>query len=234
VLSRACNATVDLLYPPRCYGCGAFHTALCQPCAAAMPPATGTGRCPHCSAAWDSTGNCPRCFHLQALDGVRAAFEMEGTARRLVHALKYQYVRSLAPLMAAYLAPLAADLQLDAAFPVPLHPSRQRERGFNQAELLLRPTGLPVAPGTLHRSRRTDRQVGMHLGERRSNVSGAFVYAGPRLDGLTVAIVDDVVTTGATANECALILREQGAARVVAVAFARASYRPETTERIED
>jgi ComF family protein len=151
-----------------------------------------------------------------------------------VHALKYQYVRSLAPLMAAHLAPLAADLQVDVAFPVPLHRSRQRERGFNQADLLLRAAGLPFARGTLRRSRPTHRQVGMHLGERRSNVSGAFAYAGPRLDGLAVAIVDDVVTTGATVSECALVLREQGAARVVAVAFARASYRPETTEPIDN
>lgn len=165
---------------------------------------------------------------------MRAAFEMDGTARRLVHALKYQYVRSLAPLMAAHLTSLAIDLQVGAAFAVPLHPSRQRERGFNQAELLLRESGLPQAPGKLRRSRRTDRQVGMHLGERRSNVSGAFAYDGPRVDGLSVAIVDDVVTTGATVNECALVLREQGATSVYAVAFARASYRPETVERIDD
>jgi ComF family protein len=234
VLVRAWNATIDLLFPARCYGCGAFRTFLCGSCAAGMAPATGPGRCPHCSAAWDGGGNCPRCFHLQGLDGVRAAFEMEGTPRRLVHALKYEYVRALAPLMAAHIAPLAAELHLDAAFPVPLHPSRQRERGFNQAEVLRRAAGLALATGELRRSRRTDRQVGMHLGERRSNVSGAFAYTGPRLDGLTVAIVDDVVTTGATVNECALVLREHGAARVYAIAFTRASYRPETTEPIED
>ena len=157
---------------------------------------------------------------------MRAAFEMEGVARKLVHAFKYRRTRDLAPVLASHVAGLPAGLAIDGYHAVPLHRSRQRDRGFNQAHELVAKCGWPLAPGALVRTRKTARQVGMHLGERRTNVSGAFAYSGPPLDGLTVGIVDDVVTTGATVNECARVLREAGARRVYAFAFARASYQP--------
>ncbi len=129
---------------------------------------------------------------------------------------------------------LTAGLSIDRFFAVPLHRSREKERGFNQSSLLLEKAGWsPVGDG-LKRARKTDRQVGQHLGERRANVSGAFAYNGARLDGLTVALVDDVVTTGATAMECAAVLKDAGASAVWVLAFARASYRPQTAEPIDD
>ncbi|MCK9518523.1 MAG: double zinc ribbon domain-containing protein [Dehalococcoidia bacterium] len=217
---------VDVLYPRRCVACGRFGPLLCVPCEARMQPATGAGRCPNCSARWGAALNCPRCLGWQALDGVSAAFEMEGAARRLVHGLKYRRVRELAPVMAAHMVKLPAVRPFDVAFAVPLHPSRLRDRGFNQAEMLLRELGWPAAPGTLRRVRKTRTQVGQAVRERRANVSGAFAYEGPPLDGLTVAVVDDVVTTGATAEACAEELRAAGARSVVAIGFARASYDP--------
>lgn len=125
-------------------------------------------------------------------------------------------------------------LSFDASFPVPLHRSRLRERGFNQSELLLRELPLPAPSPGLVRVRRTDRQVGQRLNERRSNVAGAFAYSGPGLAGLRVALLDDVVTTGATAQECALVLRDAGAREVWVVAFARASYDPASPHPIDD
>jgi ComF family protein len=224
----------DLFFPLRCAGCGAFDAALCPPCEASLQPATGPGRCRHCSARWDGADFCPRCFHLQHLAGVRAAFEMSGPARQLIHDLKYRYYRALAPVMGRLLTEALPDLVFDACFVVPLHRSRLRERGFNQSELLLRNTSLlPPAPG-LARVRRTDRQVGQRLSERRTNVAGAFAYSGPRLDGMSVALLDDVITTGATVHECALVLRDAGAREVWAVAFARASYDPATAAPIDD
>jgi competence protein ComFC len=178
-----------------------FGRALCVACEAAMAPATGSGRCGFCSARWEETTNCPRCFDLQALDGVRAAFEMGGAARKAVHELKYRFVRSLAPLMAEHLKTLQDLVEFDVALPVPLHRSRERERGFNQSALLIEHLGWPAPTGTLRRTRKTERQVGMGLGERRSNVSGAFRFDGARLDGLTVAVVDDVITTGSTRTQ---------------------------------
>lgn len=163
---------------------------------------------------------------MQEVDGVRAAFEMQGVARKLVHAFKYRRARDLAPLLAGYMAPLPDGLSIDGYHAVPLHRSRQRDRGFNQARSLQTECGWPEAPGHLVRTRKTARQVGMHLGERRTNVSGAFAYTGPELDGLTIGLIDDVVTTGATVNECARVLKANGARAVYVLAFARASYQP--------
>lgn len=194
----------------------------------------GPGRCGFCSAAWDGDGNCPRCFHLNALEGARAAFEMSGTARRLVHALKYRFYRDTAPAMASLMQDLPDNLQVDRFFAVPLHRSRQKSRGFNQSELLLARAGWSPTGVGLNRVRRTERQVGSGFQERRVNVGGAFAYSGPRLDGLTVAIVDDVITTGATVAECAAVLKDAGARHVWALAFARASYSIATTGPIDD
>lgn len=103
--------------------------------------------------------------------------------------------------------------------PVPLHPVRLRSRGFNQALLLARPLGralgLPVAPRALRRIRRTQAQPGLGAAERRVNLAGAFVVCHPAtVSGRHVVLVDDVLTTGATANACAGALRAAGASRV--------------------
>ncbi len=219
------GAALDLAYPPRCVGCACFGTLLCDPCRAGLVPATGPGRCPNCSAAWTEPLNCPRCQSWDALDGCVAAFEMGGVARRLVHALKYEYVTAAAPLMAAEMGRLRGGPRpFDVAVAVPLHASRRRRRGFNQAAEILRLLEWPPLPGRLVRGRKTHQQVGLGHRDRRVNVSGAFDYSGGRLAGVVVGLVDDVVTTGATANECARVLKEHGAREVVSVAFARASF----------
>lgn len=159
---------------------------------------------------------------------------MAGPARQLVHNLKYRRYTAVAPVMAGHLAGLAATLPVDSWFAVPLHRSRERSRGFNQAEELRRAAELPAGPGQLLRTRKTATQVGQHLTERRHNVSGAFEYRGPPLEGRTVGLIDDVITTGATVNECARMLREAGAKQVWALAFARASYQPDTEQEIAD
>lgn len=188
----------------------------------------------HCSAAWDGPDFCPRCFHLQDVAGVRAAFEMVGPARQLIHNLKYRRYRTLVRLMAWHVADAARPLPVEAWYAVPLHPSRYRERGFNQSEELLRTTALPAGDGALLRLRKTASQVGQHLSERRQNVAGAFGYRGPRLDGQRIGLIDDVVTTGATINECARVLLDAGAREVWAVGFARASYNPAADGEIAD
>ena len=224
---------VDLLYPLRCAGCGQFGMVICPDCANGLRRATGAGRCQFCAAGWDGDGNCPRCFLMHELEGVRAACEMTGVARSLVHALKYRHYRAAAPIMATFMAPLVEGLDVQEVFAVPLHRSRIKERGFNQSQLLMERAGW-TASGGLVRTRRTEQQVGQRMGERRSNVAGAFAFRGARLDGLTVALVDDVVTTGATVVECARVLKDAGASKVWVVAFARASYKCETEEPIAD
>ena len=230
LLSRA----LDLLYPPRCVGCAAFGHNLCEDCSALLLPASGPGRCGRCSVRRDDEGRCPDCFGWRDLDGARAAFEMTGPARRVVHGLKFSGIRDLAKDMADALYPVAAQLSPSAIFPIPLHPRRRRARGFNQAEVLFERLGWPPAPGRLDRIRPTASQVGLSAGERRENVAGAFRYRGPDLKGATVAVLDDVVTTGATASECARVLREHGAGRVYALAYARAPYRTPASGRSDD
>lgn len=159
---------------------------------------------------------------------------MRGPARQLVHDLKYRYARVSAPVMAELMRDLPAALAIDRFFPVPLHRSREKSRGFNQSALLLKHAGWGPVSADLRRVRRTDRQVGSAFAERRTNVGGAFAYSGARLDGLTVAVVDDVITTGATVAECAAVLKDAGARHVWAFSFARASYDYASEAAIED
>ncbi|HKS90942.1 MAG TPA: ComF family protein [Tepidiformaceae bacterium] len=228
------TGAVDLLYPPRCGGCGRFGTFFCGPCRDACTPAMGHGRCKRCSAEWDGADNCSRCFDVQSFESIAAAFEMTGPARRAVHRLKYGRVRAAAPEMAQDLGRVTSGLVFDFAVPVPLHTSRQRERGFNQASELLAPLGRPPLPGRLRRIRKTGQQVGLTMRERRQNIGDAFAYDGPPLDGASVLLVDDVVTTGATVDACARVLKDYGARSVYVAAYARASYKPGSDAPIED
>jgi ComF family protein len=150
-------------------------------------------------------------------------------ARDLVHALKYSYHSTLASpmgeLMARYLqeAPLTADVLV----PVPLHPHRQRTRGYNQSLLLAREVsrrlGLPMAAGALLRRRDTPPQArAAEADARRRNVAGAFACRPGAVAGRRVLLVDDVTTTGATLDACArALLAQGGASSVWALTFAR-------------
>ncbi|OAI44520.1 hypothetical protein AYO38_00030 [bacterium SCGC AG-212-C10] len=228
MLIEALRLARDTLYPRRCVHCGAFDGFLCGPCAELLRPKSDVRRCAFCSAPWEADSNCIRCQEWwRELDGCLAFAPMEGPARSLVHALKYRLLREVAPLMAERLRHMPDVPPFDAVFPVPLHRSRQRKRGFNQAEELLRYLDWPRPGGTLRRVRKTSSQVGRGFGDRQRNVSGAFTYDGRRLDGVRVALLDDVVTTGATAIECARVLRDAGARGVVVLAFARAAYQPD-------
>lgn len=153
----------------------------------------------------------------------------DGPAKNLVHALKYGGWRIAATPMAAV---VAADLgprvrRLDALVPVPLGRTRLRERGYNQAAVfasaLGEPTGVPVLETALRRTRDTRTQTRLAPAARWRNVDGAFAAAGEPLDGMHVALVDDVVTTGATWGAAARALAALRPASIGAVSFARAS-----------
>lgn len=167
---------------------------------------------------------------LYQFDVARAWAPFQGSVKEMIHQLKYGCHPSLARPLAATLARVyAADcqkLQADWLIPVPLHPKRQRERGFNQSAEIARHFGrivkIPVARRWLLRTRPTQVQAGLTRRERRRNVNGAFQMT-RRADvrGKTVLVIDDVFTTGATLNECAKILKQSGAARVAALTVAR-------------
>ena len=160
----------------------------------------------------------------RAIDRARAIGDCDGALRAILHALKYEGRRSLARPLAAMMRRRCADLLAGAAcvVPVPLHPSRRRYRGFNQAADLARRLELPVVHA-LRRIRATPTQTGLPAAQRHRNMRGAFALTrtGRAVRGSVVVIVDDVSTTGATLEACARVLKEAGAAEVRALTAAR-------------
>jgi len=172
-------------------------------------------------------GQCQRQPH--ALPLVRAPFCYQPPADHLVQALKYHGRLALAPELARLMLPTlarATDPRPELIVPVPLHPRRLRERGFNQALELARPLaralGIRLHSGVCLRVRDTGRQTGLDARQRRINVRGAFALRGP-LPARRIALVDDVVTTGNTVRELARMLRAAGATELQVWAFARAA-----------
>ena len=180
-------------------------------------------------------GVCPRCRRRSsALTESRAIGAYEGSLRAIVHAFKYGGCRSLARGLGARLRESAAGLlgNADIVVPVPLHRSRRRGRGFNQARELARHLGLPLVDA-LRRTRATPSQTDLPAAARHGNVRDAFALARRQLpwlalnvEGLRIVLVDDVSTTGATIEACARVLRAAGAADVSAVTAARVVSRP--------
>ncbi len=158
------------------------------------------------------------------MDRARAIGCYEGPLRSIIHALKYEGRRSLAVPLAHMMRERGADLLtgVDTVVPVPLHPSRQRARGFNQAADLARHLGIPVNPA-LRRVRATLSQAALPAARRHGNVRGAFVAAATAraLRHRIVLLVDDVSTTGATLEACARVLKEEGIGEVRALTAAR-------------
>jgi len=154
----------------------------------------------------------------------------EGALRKLIHLLKYQGIRPLARTFGGFLVQaLPREQGFDLIVPMPLHWRRRWERGFNQAELLAcevsKKWNVPIR-NIARRTRATAPQAGLTNAKRRANVSGAFsVKRGTRLDGMRVLLVDDVLTTGASASACARALKSMGACHVTLLALARTDRR---------
>lgn len=224
------DGLLDIALPRRCGLCGRFDTFLCESCRAGLPVAAP----PRCAVCWSNraTGRtCRDCATalIPSLAGVRAPYTLDGDARELVHALKYQGLSALAGPMGEQMAACltAWGLRPDLIIPVPLHPRRLRWRGFNQAAELARPCARAVnaayAPTVLRRTRHTTPQVRTEgAAARRANIAGAFAVTEPwRVVGRDVLLVDDVCTSAATLRACAEPLRAAGARAVYGLAFAR-------------
>ena len=209
IVSNLLRSGLDVLFPVRCVGCARSGAYICVACLAearrpppSPPPESGP------------------------LADVLTPFAYEGVVRTAVQHLKYRGLRSLVPEMAR---PMAWELAVTVPppftlVPVPLHPARQRERGFNQAELLARELArlldAPLSTGALRRTKDTSSQVSTSTrAERLTNVREAFA-ATDGVDGATIVLVDDVTTTGATLSAAAQALLSAGAARVYGLTFA--------------
>jgi len=236
--SEFLQAALSLLYPPICEGCGVGVGAreyLCPACLARAPRIVPPF-CSKCSEPFSgaitssfSCGNCAnQTLHFEA---AVAAYRARGIVRRLIHEFKYRQREYLRHVIGDWLASLIEDGRIDPAqfdilVPVPLHPAKQRQRGFNQAVLLARSfstqTGIPMKMA-LDRVRYTKTQTAFDRTERLRNLRNAFrLRAGQDVQGLRVLLVDDVLTTGSTLSECARVLKNSGATSVYAATAARA------------
>ena len=219
-MSLFVSLLAELVAPSTCAACDTptkRHLLFCPPCAIAILPASPQ----------------PPRHH--------AVFEYGGAVStaivRLKYAGRFDLASRLAPLMARAIAPLASAL--DVVVPVPLHPARLAERGFDQAALLAGPVAralrLPLATRALERTRATPRQASLDRAARASNVASAFRCRTPRaIEGRRVLLVDDVRTTGATLAACLEALRTSGAVEVDTLVLASRDRQENRAESTED
>jgi predicted amidophosphoribosyltransferase len=214
---------LDLILPVRCVVCGAGGEQLCPACRGALPRLAAP-LCARCGAptAWP-VQRCRECAGRRlAFASARAAVAYDPAVRQLVRAWKERGLRALAAVAADAVADAVAPPTVAALAFVPTDRARGLERGHHPAERLARELGerwsLPV-PALLGRTRPASRQRGLALADRRRNVSGAFAPACE--SPARVALVDDVYTSGSTANAAASALRKAGARRVEVITFAR-------------
>lgn len=224
------NRLLSSLFEPPCAAC---KSVLSHPLDGAV-----------CEACWSAVRVAPSLHERfngdHAVGWAAAVGEYEGRLRDIIHALKYDGRRSIAPPLGALMRSAGADLLrgADVVVPVPLHPRRERSRGFNQADDLARALGVPVRP-LLRRVRYTTSQIELPKDDRHRNVRDAFALSdkpsafalGASADkkGLSpqvVVLVDDVATTGATLEACAAVLKAAGAKEVRALTAARVASAP--------
>lgn len=190
---------------------------LCEACARDLP--ISASACPRCASSAPNNAECGACLaHPPHYDASIAAFIYTYPLDRLVQALKYGGQLALAALFARKLHQRIGDgAGVDLIAPLPLHPERLTQRGFNQAaeiaKVLGRLSGIAVELELGRRVRNTAAQTDLPWQERVANMRGAFACA-RSLSGLRIAVVDDVMTTGATLDEFARTLKRSGAARV--------------------
>lgn len=208
---KATDWLLDLVFPPVCANCGRVDARFCAVCRREL------ARCP-VEIRHEPVGG---------LDSFCATGKQQGVLGEAVKAFKYESATDLRDLLADRLrvALVVQAWAFDAVLPVPLHADRLLDRGYNQSALLgerlAQALGICYAPGLLGRIRSTGQQARLSGSERLQNVAGAFA-ADRAVRGLSVLLIDDVVTTGATMGECAAALRSQNAARVYGIAVSHA------------
>jgi ComF family protein len=246
-VTRAVCGLLDVLYPDECRVCGeGLHEVsripVCALCLAEPVPLHTEFFCATCRtpfvnrAPLDEAGQCALCrLGLNGFDQVYSFGAYEGTLRQLIHLFKFEGVQTLRRPLGAFLAlALPRETSFDAIVPMPLHWRRRWQRGFNQSDLLAREIArrwqAPVRR-LARRKKATAPQAGLTSAQRRLNVRGAFaVKRGVRLDGMRILLVDDVLTTGATASACARALKRAGAEQVAFLALARRDRRSAVPE----
>ncbi|MCX7755340.1 MAG: ComF family protein [Anaerolineales bacterium] len=219
---------VDLLFPPRCAGCGKLGQRWCQACRRQLAPPPEP-ICEICGEPQPQPGICPNCSATRpAFYALRSCAVFKEPLRPALHHLKYRQNRGLAEALAWDCALFLDRLhwQAEVIVPVPLSEQRMRERGYNQAGLiahsLARLMNWTYQPHALQRIRHTRSQVGLSAAARRENVRAAFSAQDRLVNGKIILLFDDVATTGATLHSASEALRAGGAKRVYALTVAKA------------
>ena len=227
------RGTLDLVFPPQAIDGGAALAGGLSATAWSRIQFLDGPVCDGCGTPFefDIGSRCAGCLAKpRAFDAARAACLYDETSREPILKLKHADRLDLAPLFARWLSRSARELiaEADAIAPVPLHPSRLLSRRYNQAAEIARPlsrlTGVGYLPDALVRRRATDTQGGKSGSGRRRNVAGAFEVPPRRarqVAGKRILLIDDVMTTGATAEGCARVLKAAGAVRVDVAVVAR-------------
>lgn len=236
VVAETWEGLLDLVFPPKCLVCGAYGSAdLCDVCRTGFAPVSPP-ICERCGVGVALTESlCPPCSDGPgwSFAAARAAGHFSGPLRQAILRLKYGDKRRMAAPLGRYLGEyLSANLpgpdRPDMLIPVPLHRTRLRDRGFNQSSLIAQKVGnildIPIVDTVLSRTRHTRPQAELHAAERALNVRDAFAATeSPLIRRATVLLIDDVLTTLHTVDECARVLVDAGAAKVYVAAVARGS-----------
>ena len=198
---------------------------LCNACAAELPRLPEK-LCPRCALPTPNGETCGHCLSKPPdFDATRAAFRYDFPLDKLIQSFKYGHRLALGAYFGQQLSALGQPSVADLIIPLPLHPDRLRERGFNQALELARPVSmacaLPIDTKICRRTRNTPAQADLPWKERSKNIRGAF-HCSADLSGRKILLVDDVMTTGASLNECARTLKLHGATEVTLLVVARA------------
>lgn len=230
---------LDIIYPTdiRCIICNEKNNdmnrhGICKACESSLPFITPPN-CLRCGKSILYHGEiCSDCIHIDhAFSEGMSIFEFNTEVKELIHRYKYRGQKYLSKVMIEWMAEGLNSKQWDfqAIVPVPLHPTRQRQRGFNQAELLARglgrKTGVPLADNVLLRVKNTPHQTRLNRDERQENLMNAFEIRshdmGPKaFQDKCILLVDDVYTTGSTAHQCSRVLLENGAEKVYVITLA--------------
>jgi len=222
------DALIDFFYPRHCVGCGRTGSFLCVDCAKSLPRILPPA-CQKCGKPDVSGSFCPACWSAQLMvDFILSPFRFEGVIRKAIHSFKYGNLRAistdLSRLMYDYFQ--ASGLLCDVVVPVPLHPRRLRQRGYNQSALLAREfsrlSWLKVEEDCLKRCKDSAPQTKTAtVEERKTNTSDAFVCKNEKLRAKRVLLIDDVCTSGATLDACAVALKVKGVESVCGLTLAR-------------
>jgi ComF family protein len=227
-LKQLHNEVIELFFPRECIGCGKTGGFICSQCVKRLPW-LNEPICQTCGKP-EFGGECHSecCGKPGNLDGIRSVFAFEGAVKDAVYLLKYHDLRALSGCLGEFMAEsyLRNGLSGDTIVPIPLHPRRLRERGYNQSELLAREIArrisLPLDEHLVERTRDSKPQAkAVSAAERRKNMASAFCCEPGSAEGISAVVVDDVCTSGATLEACAAALKAAGAKRVLGFTLAR-------------